>query len=186
MTEAVSDMLTREQSELLAYMLENLPVNEEASITSGSLKGGRLAPITTASSMLEGDDEINFVFNLPSSGGHIFLTVTDGEEAEIKKIVATLEDYELSGTKLAVGNYVAIPSEYLERNGRVGIVLLKMETIGVLRDFPEFLKLGEVQYHFVLVVFISHEEYEFKKKFGHDALMDRFSKEDKDLISISA
>jgi len=72
--------------------------------------------------------------------------------------------------------------ELQERN-IVGVVVLSPRASNILRYLPDAITVRDVQYRFLLVVFLSKEEHEVWKAQGHDALMDLFTTTDKDLIS---
>ena len=65
------------------------------------------------------------------------------------------------------------------------MILLPINTSNILNFLPYQIEINEVNYNFILVVFLSPNEYlEWQTK-GHDALMDYFIENEKDLVSFN-
>jgi len=131
------------------------------------------------------DEDIYVVFTLGTHGNRVFLTATDGDPEEIGKILANLESYNCHEKKLRAGAFIQMPSKYLQSNGNVGVLLLRTKTLNILNEILDYVDIHDVRIRFSLVTFLNQSEYDCRKTYGHDALMDRFSEEGKDLISIN-
>lgn len=126
--------------------------------------------------------EMNVIFSIPTDCRNIYITVSDGDNHIIRKVLATLEDIE-SESSLKLGNVQLFNSPELISRNICGVILLPINTSNILDFLPEHIICDQDDYRFLLVVFISEKEHLIWKQNGHDALMEYFSAIDKDLIS---
>jgi hypothetical protein len=138
----------------------------------------------TAYVKLNVSEEIYIVFNLPTNSNKLFMTVTDGDPESIAYLISELENADKSkGFK--VRDTVRFNNDYLIKNDKVGVLLLPAAVSNILSDLGNFNSLSDEAYELLLCVFISAEDYSFQKNFGNDGLMDKFARENRDLIAIS-
>jgi hypothetical protein len=64
-----------------------------------------------------------------------------------------------------------------------GVILLPTRVSRVLRYLPGEVALPTGTYHFLLVVFLTTGEHDVWREQGHDALMELFSRSEKDLVA---
>jgi hypothetical protein len=116
-----------------------------------------------------------------TSGGHVWVQrrllekpLFDGKH---QAGVCVNEDFDFLGNVLLL--------DFLELRERdiVGLILLPPNTANVLSHLPLDITVGDTEYRFLLVVFLSNMEHEVRKTKGHDALMDLFDNTNKDLVS---
>jgi len=131
------------------------------------------------------DANIACIFSLPTKARNIYVTVSDGDRAVLRRVLATLEDME-EESPILLGNVLQLDSSELRERNIVGLILLPPNTSNLLSHLPLDMSVGDIQYRFLLVVFLSRTEHEVWKSKGHDALMDFFTDTDKDLVSFGA
>lgn len=179
--------------------MTNLDAKLKATVIDAVLSGEYLQPKCEVS-YVEGDDgrkhyqavalstsdpNVACVFSLPTEGRNIYVTVTDGDREVIGQVLATLEDLEVESS-IHLGNVQLLDSPELRKRDIVGVILLMPRTSNALKHLPLDITVGNTQYRFLLVVFLSTRENEVRKTQGHDALMDFFSSTGKDLVSFGA
>ncbi len=130
------------------------------------------------------DKEVCAVLNLPTSTDKLFLTLSDGDPEKIARVLAHLEETDTKNC-LHKNDILRFDYSYLQENNKIGVVLLSIKVSPVFNGLEHNMIFNGKKIQLMLVVFISQEEYDYRKKFGHDALMDYFSDKDKDLVSIA-
>lgn len=128
------------------------------------------------------DDAVSLICTLPSVTKNIYVTVTDGDAKVVRRVLATLEDYERDDA-IRLGNVLLFDDPMLKSRMICGVILLPANVFNVLGDLPGKLNIDSVEFQFIAVVFLTDEENDIRRTQGHDALMDYFSSIDKDLIS---
>lgn len=137
----------------------------------------------TAYVKLDGDYDIFVVFNLPGATNKIFFTVTDGDPEVVSYLVSEIEQADILHN-FRVRDTVRFNHEYLVQNAKVGVLLLPIAVSNVLSGLKDIHNLEGDKYELYLCTFISAEDYAFQRNFGFDELMDKFSRENRDLIAI--
>jgi hypothetical protein len=138
----------------------------------------------TAYVKLNVSEDIYIVFNLPTNSNKLFMTVTDGDPESIAYLISELESADKSRA-FKLRDTVRFNNDYLIKNDKVGVLLLPASVSNVLSKLSNFGSLSGKVFELSLCVFISAEEDSFQKNFGNDGLMDKFSRENKDLIAIN-
>lgn len=131
------------------------------------------------------DALLHVVFSLASLSPHLFITVTDGEPEAVARVLADLEAYDVP-PRLAHGHTVPMESTYLAENGRVGVVLLRPVVSNALSHMPDELVAGEQRLHCLLVLFLSREEFDLKRREGLDELLGYFEDIGRDVTALQA
>ena len=129
------------------------------------------------------DEEVSVVLNKPTFSNKLFLTVTDGDPEKVARVMAHLEETDIKKC-LHQSDIVRFDYSYLKDFNKIGVLLLNINVSPVFDDLESEMVLSDNKIHPLLVLFISQDEYEYKKQHGHDALMDYFAENDKDLVSI--
>ena len=150
--------------------------------TTGPRRGERLH---AAAGPLPSEPAIQVVFSLGALSPHLFITVTDGDAAEIAKVIGDLELYDVPPT-LGYGHTAPLASAYLERHGRSGVVLLRPSVANALAAFPDQLEVEGDHRHCLFVLFLTQEELELKRREGLDALFDHFRNTGRDVASLTS
>ncbi|WDE05507.1 hypothetical protein SG34_000725 [Thalassomonas viridans] len=128
------------------------------------------------------DDEISVVFSLPQGKtSNIYILASDGQTDLLRNILANIEESEKE-TNIALGNLLLLNSEELIKRDICGVIFLPVDISNVLDSLPNNFCFENNEYKFLLVTFITNEEHQVWKNKGHDALMDYFTDNDKDLL----
>jgi hypothetical protein len=122
------------------------------------------------------------VFSLPTDGPNVYVTMSDGDRAVVRRVLAALEETETQSS-VKLGNVLLLNSPELRAVNIVGVILLPPNVSNALNHLPPTITIRDVTYHFLLVVFLTEREHNVWKGEGHDALMDLFSTSDKDLVA---
>jgi hypothetical protein len=112
----------------------------------------------------------------------IFLMASEAPPDLIRRLLAYLEQVNES-RHLVVGNLVPLDAPELRERFVGGVLLLPVSTSNLLASLPAVLSLEGADYSCLLVVFLTFAEIEVWQKSGHDALMDLFELEEKDLFA---
>lgn len=131
------------------------------------------------------DESVKLVCTLPSVTKSVYVTVTDGDDKAVRRVLALLEDLERDGA-IRLGNVLLIDDPELMANQLCGVILLPAQVFNVLEHLPKTLTIGSIELQYIAVVFLTNEENEIRRTRGHDALMDYWTEIDKDLISFGA
>jgi len=117
-------------------------------------------------STVDQDPELHLVFSIPTTGKNIYVTVSDGYTQLIRQVFATLEDIESDGGIVQLGNVQLFNNGDFKEKGVEGIILLSVKTSNVLNYLPSEIEIDSAVYKFLLVTFITKEEYLIWKKEG--------------------
>lgn len=129
------------------------------------------------------DEGAYVVSSLPRNSSQIFITVTDGDPNTIAFLISEI-DRANKTRHFKMNDVVRFSNEYMSENGRVGVILLPVSVSNLVSEIAHIRSLSGAPYEVFLCVFLSEEEYIHKKNFGFNSLMDKFTEENKDLISI--
>jgi hypothetical protein len=128
-------------------------------------------------------ETVSIIFNIPKKTPGIFFGMTWSNESSVVQIVANLEDYELAEQKhLHCSDAVRFPE--IEKIGEpfpFAVLLMRTATSPLLSEVPDTIDLSGRSFSLSLAIPINEVEHSYRAKFGHDALMDRFEQEDKDI-----
>lgn len=176
----MSEINSKIRASVVNQILDTDLVNEECELfyfeRSDGLK--RHQAVTT----LKEHPAIAVISSLPTDTTNIFITVLDGDTTLVRQILATIEDIN-SESVLKFGNVQLFDSPELQIRDIRGAIFLSTETSNILNFLPQQLKINGIDYQFLLVTFITFQEYMIWQERGHDGLMDYFIEVDKDLIS---
>jgi hypothetical protein len=128
------------------------------------------------------DSNIACVFSLPTITKNIYITLSDGDTAVVRRVLAMLEEVEIEDS-VALGNVLLLDSVELQTHNIVGVILLPINVSNALNCLPAVIPIEKVEYTVLLVVFLTQAEHHLWVTQGHDALMDLFSGEGKDLVA---
>lgn len=176
--------LNKYQSSVLAFLFDRLPIGEDVDSLEFSLKGDFHGKFSAAHAPIEiGDRSVRVVFNLPRYSRSVFLALAKKTSQETARILANLEDFEReSSTSLGLGEVVVLPGELQKESQNIyAVILLRTATSLDCKEVPDQQEIAESQTSFFLVVPITEEEWNLRQSHGHDALMDKFQSDDKQL-----
>lgn len=124
-------------------------------------------------------------FTLPTSGQNVYVTMSDGDLLVVRRVLAAFEEAEAEGT-VRLGNVLLLDASELRDRGLVGAILLPPSVSNMLHDLPLTKTVCGRLYSFLLVTFLSEREHAVWKEQGHDALMELFASDEKDLVAFGA
>ena len=170
----------KEHAHIIAQVLELELTQDKANMLN--FESGELVD-HTAYIKLDFEEDIFIVFTLPCGSNKIFITVTDGEPEIISFLLSEIERADVTKT-FRFRDTIRFNHEYLIKHDKVGVILLPITVSNILSKIAELKALDEQAYESYLCTFISADEYACNMNFGSDALMDKFARENKDLIAI--
>lgn len=183
----MNNKLTREiKGKLLTYLFSRLDIGDELDTMEFQLEGGgpnKKFQIAYGKIKV-GDEEIIVLFSLTTASNNIFFALTYERERDAAVIIANIEDYESqTSTHLHAGEVVVMPpvTSSQDGDGPYGVLLIRTASSPILKKIPDKQVIGDVEIQFHLVVLLSKDDFEYRKKFGHDALMDRWDNEGRDI-----
>lgn len=131
------------------------------------------------------DDMVNLVVTLPTATTNIYLTVTEGDPALVRRVLAAIEDQERE-VAVNLGNVLLLSDRQLDERAICGVLFLFPHTFNCLDVLPGGLHVDGVDYRFLSVVFLTIDEHRIWKEQGHDVLMDHWTETEHDLIRFGA
>ncbi|WP_175874371.1 suppressor of fused domain protein [Burkholderia sp. BCC0397] len=176
--------LEQYQAAVLSYLFGRLPIGNDVDTLEFSLSGEFSGKYRVAHSRIESSGPaMRLVFTLPSYTRSVFIALTRTRLNEAARILANLEDYEReSSMQLGLGEVVITPDKRL--NGAdvpYAVILLRTVTSFDCANVPDRYILDGRETLFYLVVPLTKDEWELRRLRGHDALIDKFQDEGKEL-----
>ena len=175
--------INKYQSGILNIIFSNMNISDEINSLEFSLSGSFDGKYLCAYSNLS--DELDYVvFNIPSYSNSVFFGLSRNNPRDVALALANLEDYEREKkSKLGLGEFILMPNNYAEyRNIPFGVILLRTATSIDCAGVPDYLIVEGNRTSFFLAVPLSEEEYQIRAQQGHDALMDSFEANQKDIF----
>ena len=170
----------KEHASIISKVLDLELADDKASMLN--FESGENVDFTTYVK-LNVTEDIFIVLTLPTDSNKVFFTVTDGNPEIIAFLLSEIERTDLT-KGFGMRDTIRFNHEYLIENDKVGVMLLPISVSNVLSEITEIKTLSGKPYELYLCTFISADDYACNKNLGSDALMDKFSRENKDLISI--
>ncbi len=176
----MSELDSKAKASIIHNVLSGGSLQDECEIFSFEDGHGRKHYQAVAPS--KSDAKIACVFSLPTDGSNVYITMTDGDRAVVRRVLATLEETE-ANSSVKLGNVLLLDSPELRAGDIVGVILLPPNVSNALDHLPPTITVRAATYCFLLVVFLTGREHDVWKAEGHDALMDLFSSTGKDLVA---
>jgi hypothetical protein len=177
--------LDRYQAATLTFLFDRLPIGDDVDSLEFALSGKFGGMFRLAHSVIEAADRsARVVFTLPTYSQSVFLALTRTRLNETARILANLEDYERdSSMQLGLGEVVLTP-EQIQRDADIphAVILLRTATSFDCAEVPDKQTIDGKLTQFFLAVPLTTDEWELRRQFGHDALMDRFQEDEKELF----
>ncbi len=178
--------LDKTQSSVLAFLFEQLPIGDLVNTLDFSLSGDFHGKYYAAHASLgEPTENISVVFTLPTYTTHTFFALTRSKEMEVARLLANIEDYEKEKSiNLRLGEAIITPGKSSSTDSWEphGVILLRTASAVDLRNVPDKEKINGKEIFFFLVVPLTKAEWDCRKQFGHDALIDLFQSNGKELF----
>lgn len=140
--------------------------------------------LKTAYVKAKNEENLHVVFNLPTLSNKIFITISDGDPEQVAAIMSHLEDIDASKSELDYSHVVRFNEEYFIKHGKIGVILLPIAVSPPLKFLSNTSLHDLYSSTLYLVVFITSDEYEYWKNEGHNRLMEKFERDEKDLICL--
>jgi hypothetical protein len=174
------------QAAVLFHVFDKAPVSEAADTLDYRLSGefdGTFYAAYVALDKKTGYEDSSLVLTLATHSDIVFLAATRAHQVEVARILSNLEDYdrEIGGT-LSVGEVVRIPDPYFSSIGLYAVVLLRPAVLSGFEGFGDCYTMRNRHLRFALTLFLTEEEWSYRQVHGHDALMDRFTDEQKSVL----
>jgi len=119
---------------------------------------------------------------LPTVTRNIYLTISDGEPALVRQILATVEDTE-DAECVHAGTVLPFDDPALGSRGIAAVMLLPGNLFSALSHVPASVEVDGAAYPFLSLIFLTRDELEVWRTAGHDALMDQLQDGGKDLVA---
>ena len=129
------------------------------------------------------DEHVMVVATLPRYNKTVFIGLTRSGELDVARVLANLEDLERENEKpLKLGDVISHPDGSDSKNGIFSTIIMPVATAFILRPLSSVCNVNDQEVRFVLVLPLSPRELECRNKLGHDAMIDIFQQEGKDLF----
>ena len=177
--------LNKYQASVVAYLFDMLPIGEEVDTLNFSLSGDFIGKFNAAYSKIkEQTAEIYIVFNIPSYSRSVFLALSKSNPKITARLLANIEDYEReSEVELGFGDVVVLADQAgQDKNTPFAVILLRTATAIDIKNIPDNLAIKDKETLFFLAVPLAENEYNLWRQQGHDALMDLFISDNKELF----
>lgn len=175
--------LSRYQSQILVSLFEKLPIPGDVDRLEFSLSGDFSGKYVCGYSRVA-DTDAYIVFNIPIYGSSVFLALTERSPKQVALILANLEDYERENNiDLGLGEVVVTPTGSVrDMSVPFAVILLRTATSPICGDVPDHMMVDGRPTRFLFAMPISEKDHQLRREQGHDALMDIFEAEDRDLV----
>lgn len=174
--------LDRYQAKILETIFNNVEISGDISTLEFSLSGGFLGKYR-AGYFRSGVDGEYVVFNIPTNSHSVFFGLTESNPHKTALMLANLEDYERENRlALRLGDAIVTPGHNNATDYPFAVILLRTETLRDCAGLPDSFTIDGVRTSFFFVVPLTEEEYKFRDKCGHDALMDSFEESGKSIL----
>lgn len=175
-------MMPQRQAAILSYLFDRLPIDDQVNTFDFALATGSLSKQYAAYARIaDGDGELYAVFNLPEKTGDVFLGLAYGNAPEVARVFANLEDFEATNRKrLECGGFLSIGNPALSKVP--GIAFLRTASADEFEKIPDCDTVQGQEIRFFLAVPLDVDELVHRQEHGHDALMEKFALESKDIV----
>ena len=177
--------LDKYQASVLAFLFECLPIKDDVETLEFSLTGSFPGKFSVGyGAIAQSDQPANIVFTIPTYSHRVFLALSRTGTIETARLIANLEDYERESSRaLNLGEVVVTPDQFRNETGTpFGVILLRTKSSFDCANVPDSCELNGIKTTFFLVIPLTKMEHEILHLNGHDALMDKFQAEQKDIF----
>lgn len=178
-----SNTLEEVKAAIVSRVLDNEYIAQECEFFETSFLDGEHSYIQGVASITP-DPDLKIYFSIPEYTANIFITVSDGLEEFVRKIIGNIDQIDVNDPSyFTTRKVVRFENEELNKLGIFGVVLLPLSVSGILDDMEEVFEFSDKEYSFQLVSMLSKAEIELWEKDGFENLMEYFDTTDKDLLS---
>lgn len=173
------------QSAIVVVLMEQVRLKDPVTTLELSLSGDFHGKFNAIVGAIEDVDEAVFlVATLPRYTNTVFVALTRGQEMEVARLLANLEDYERENMKsmqwgeVAGHRHASEAPEFIPH----ATILMPIATADILQSIPPVATFTGQEVRFMLVLPLSQKELECRNTQGHDAMIDMFQREGKSLF----
>ena len=173
------------QAAVLVHFFEKAPVADTANTLDFRFTGeftGTFYAAHIAFAPQSAYEGCSLVTTLATHSDIVFFAVSGSSEVEVARVLGNLEDYDRETRSLSTGDAIRIPGTHSANADLHAVVLLRPATLSGFDEFNDCFTIKGRHLRFVVALFLTEEEYLFRKKHGHDALMDRFADECRSVV----
>ncbi|MBO9602146.1 MAG: hypothetical protein J7496_06530 [Novosphingobium sp.] len=174
--------LNHYQANVLKLIFERTGIERDMDILRFSLAGDFKGQYVIAVSECDvGDSYI--AFNLPSYSSSVFIAITKADVKLAALILANLEDYEReTNGVLRLGEAVIMPNPNNDFEIPYAVLLLRTGTLIDIAEIGDVETISDRETSFFFVVPLDRDEHDLRATLGHDALLDTFEAQQKDIF----
>lgn len=169
---------------IVAHMFKQNSYMEQIDVSENKFLNGSISNVAYSRMPFEEGEEISFFFTTGLLSNTVYVAASDGDTQEITNLLSNLEFGDKYGIESKLGSVVQLQdNKYFEKNGCFGAVMLSVNTLFFLESFENKISYTKDEIEFLLVVFLSRDEYSLVKSSGVKEFLENLG--DKDLFSIS-
>jgi hypothetical protein len=127
------------------------------------------------------EDSISIIFSMPNESDDVYMMVSDGDPSKLYGQLASIQQYNEEEAHVCIDHTVPTDNEYLRSVGWAAFVMLYPST--TFDDFEYTNVILDRKLRFCQVVPITEEERQLKMSNGIDALLSKFTDENRDVIT---
>jgi hypothetical protein len=174
--------LNEDQRTIFIHVLESCSLMPETRIKEYKFQESNASSLVAITRFRDAED-IAVVFTLGSLSRHIYVAATYGDPDPVAAFVAEVEEYDSYASGVCFGYTYRSHSPYLATKSMAASIMLSPATLSDLSPLESGLGVGGRVLEFLLVVFLTDNEFQTKLDRGFDALMELFETRNKDAIS---
>jgi len=173
--------LNHYQANVLKLIFERTGIESDVDVLRFSLAGDFRGQYVVAATKPDGDG--NYIaFNLPSRSNSVFIALAKSDIKPISLVLANLEDYERGAcAELRLGEVVIMPKDNADFEAPYATLLLRTKTLIDVTEIEDTEVIADRKTSFFLVVPLNKEEHVLRATLGHDALLEAFEAQQKDI-----
>lgn len=174
------------QAQVVAYLFEQLPLEDPVDTLDFSLNGEFKERFVCIEAGVQGTaSDTSLVASLPSYSNTVFIAFTRGHGRETALVLANLEDY-LRETRrtLAAGDVLVLPADQAATGcvAPYAVMLMHTHVSPELENLPGALDLPAGAVNLFVALGLDEQEHICLKEQGFNVLMDQFAASGKDLF----
>ena len=162
------------------HMFENLDVKGDLQLNHVEFDSGSKYH-TAYGEIGSPEDPISIIFSMPNDSDDVYMMVSDGDPSKLYAQLASIQQYNEEEAHICIDHTVPTNNEYIRNAGWAAFVMLYPST--TFEDFKYTNIILDRKLRFCQVVPITEEERQFKMSKGIEALLNKFTEENRDVIT---
>jgi hypothetical protein len=177
--------LTHKEKCIVSTIFKENEYISDAEFLMNKFSSGKTSRVGVSEMPFEGSHKVNFYFTTGLLSENVYVCISDGDRAEISNLLFNFEFGDSHGICCKFGQAIKLDdSFYFEENGCVGVVMLRVSTVPFLPNFPDKIVFNDIEFNFLLSVFLDEKEYLQIKENGLEFLLGEFGKYNKNIYSV--